>query len=201
MNNRKTIIITVMITLLLISSIYVWFERESILLGNKDLASLKKINFTDLKVSLLVPSDWAVFDVTKSNITIDGMEKFLIIEGNNPLSIYPSLKVYQFNKNNFEDDDFTIENFFDMDLSRIHDQHQDQSLEIITEGNTSQQILYNYSSDEMLFTNDEITISCKDQVTNIKDTIFLISICATYDQWTQLNEHYDQILQSITLWE
>ena len=88
-----------------------------------------------------------------------------------------------------------------MDLSRIHDQHQDQSLEIITEGNTSQQILYNYSSDEMLFTNDEITISCKDQVTNIKDTIFLISICATYDQWTQLNEHYDQILQSITLWE
>lgn len=201
MKNYKTITLSVMLTLLLISSIYVWFERDSILLGKKELPSLEKNIFRDLKVSLLAPSDWRLFNVTKSNISIESIDKYLIIEGNNPLSVYPKLKIYQFNKIDFDEDAFTIDNIIEMDLRRIHDQYQNQTVDIITDEKTSQKILYQFLSDEVLFKTEKISITCKDHFTDQEKCILIISICATNDQWTQLNEVYDPILQSITLWE
>ena len=201
MKNYKTITLSVMLTLLLISSIYVWFERDSILLGKKELPSLEKNIFRDLKVSLLAPSDWRLFNVTKSNIRIESIDKYLIIEGNNPLSVYPKLKIYQFNKIDFDEDAFTIDNIIEMDLRRIHDQYQNQTVDIITDEKTSQKILYQFLSDEVLFKTEKISITCKDHFTDQEKCILIISICATNDQWTQLNEVYDPILQSITLWE
>lgn len=191
MKNKKLFIIVI---LFLICLLFILILVKVLQSGQTNSVFLVEYSFNGLNYKFVAPDDWILFDVTDTAELHNDIEKFLIIEGGQ--TNYPRLKIYEFEEEDLHDGNFDKQTIIDMDIERIKEQYEIQSLEI-RDNNNIEEISFEFLTKSILFLKRDRLIYCKDWVGKEEGKIFIISICATEQQWEKLDNVYSQIIQSI----
>ncbi|QRN83543.1 hypothetical protein JR338_01960 [Chloroflexota bacterium] len=147
--------------------------------------------FKNINISILVPDDWIIYDVTNSSEYGEGINTNLIIQGGKPAGSLPWLKIFQFDQNS---DQFqSIDEIIYSDILRINNEYQLRFIDVVDRENHTD-ILFEYP-----YGNSERVKSCIDRIGEKDGFIFITSICATSEQWEVIEPIYDQIVNSITV--
>ncbi len=190
--------IVFLIVVLFFGAIYLVYSVNQSLTGRSISTTLSTYSFEEIGISLLMPDDWSLFDTSNDSANYDDIEKFLIIEGGYGMGGLPWVKIYQFITDYGEIESIDTHSLLDMDVQRIQQQYQiltlDENEDIQLNGNIS----FEYLKKITILDRKDRLVLCKDWVVDRDNNYFLISICATYPQWAELDQVSPEIIDSIT---
>ena len=194
---RKKLIFLVLFIFFLIGAFCLRIFINTALSGKSISTSLVEYSFEELDFILYAPEDWVLFDVTETAELQEDFNKYKIIGGGQPASGYPWLKVFQFKKEEIHGGNFDTQTIIDLDIERIRDQFELQSLEINDNDDSVENISFEYLTNIVIFQKKDVKIYCRDWIGKESERIFVLSICATEQQWEKLDDVYPKIIQSV----
>lgn len=162
-------------------------------------STLTTNDFANLGLSLQVPDDWVLHEIVGSPANKEGISDNFIIHGGRLAGALPWIKIYQF-ENTFNNKSEEIEKLVNSDVLRVNEEYDIQSLNIKGFDNYSI-ISFVYSKDGDLYEKAGRLITCKDWIGENDSYLYIVSICATDEQWKVVEPIYNQIVTSIKSYE
>lgn len=160
--------------------------------------SLQEEYFEGSGIYLSVPDDWILFDIKKAEVIEIGFdegteEEYLVIYGAKPEGSFPRMSLYDFSGGTY-----TIADVVEWDAKRVENEYNSKLFRINSqESENEEYLIFKYQVDEENFLTGGQEIECKDWVGERPSRVLLISICATDQQWIELDSIYFEIIQSL----
>jgi len=145
--------------------------------------------------SILIPIQWAGFDVREAYEKKTGCESHLIYIASN-YGRFPRLGIYEIKDFDSEEDEIQYKKIVDWDISRMKDENNPNYIISImqTDGYFSgQQINFKIETNHPLLAP---TIICRDWVTIQNNHGYIISICDREKRWAPIEAIYPNIISS-----
>ncbi len=155
--------------------------------------------FSNLGLSLLAPDDWVLHKIVASPEVADGISNNFIIHGGKLAGSLPWMKIYQFKDINIDNNE-EFDEIINSDISRVNEEYNIQFLDIKEYDNYSI-ISFVYSKEGGLYEKAGRLITCMDWIGENDGYLYIVSICATDEQWNVIEPLFNQIVTSIKSYE
>ena len=161
--------------------------------------TLVEETFEDSNIAISFPEQWVEYDAKEVYEKKEGYESYIVVKCIN-FGGFPQIIIYSIDANQFENGDNGLDIYLDWDIKRIEDEERSDSITfydpiIFLDGQILQ---YRYEWERAQESN---FLVCKDWVTQIEDTVYIVSICERENGWDRLKIIYPDIIKSFTVLE
>lgn len=161
--------------------------------------TLEEETFEESNISISYPKQWGGYDAKEVYEKREGYESFIVVKCIN-FGGFPQIIIFSIDANQIHEGNDGLGSYIDWDIKRIEVEGKSESIIfydpiVFLDGQILQ---YRYEWENQREYNPLI---CKDWVTQIDNTVYIVSICEREKGWERLDTIYSEIIESFAILE
>ena len=161
--------------------------------------TLEEETFEGSNISISLPKQWGGYDAKEVYEKKEGYESYIAVIGSN-FGGFPRIIIYSIDENKIFESSDGFDDFLIWDINRIEEEREYGRITfydplIFLDGQILQ---YRHEWEKLPESN---FLVCKDWVTQIENTVYIVSICEREKGWDRLKIIYPDIIESFKVLE